>query len=578
MNFKKTASFILSVIVAVSSLNICLAEADSEVPSEDIAISEAADEYSASPISDNGLIEYALPEGNIYFHPDTGGIISSDMSITRADIPSSIEGYPVLYIGEAAFEDNLSLESVNIPEGVVRINRYAFSRCDNLKEVNIPSSVETIGFSAFYACINLNNLTLNKGIASIGEKAFWCCRSLTDLDIPDSVSYIGKGAFSACSSLTDVSIPDSVTSIDMGAFSSCTSLKSIKLPGNIASVGGDILYNCTSLTDVYIPDSVTSIDESAFDGCTSLKSIILPNNVKSIKDYAFNYCTSLRNITIPESVTYINNTAFTNCNKNLLILHVKQGSYADTWAKNNSFKVYYDIPDTTITTTENTTKSAADTTTETTTLSVVTSTTESTTKSATVSGTGSGGGGGGGGGSSSHKTTTTTTATTEATTEATTTEATTASEKHTETTTENKAISGDVKVSIGSNEIIIKNKKYKTDTAAYIQPESNSTLVPLRFVALAIAGGDIEKADSSKNINWDSAAKTATISAEGNVISFTAGSELMTINNNPQIMENGVKAEIKDSRMFIPFRALGKALGVQVDWDAESKTAIYKAK
>ena len=52
----------------------------------------------------------------------------------------------------------------------------------------------------------------------------------------------------------------------------------------------------------------------------------------------------------------------------------------------------------------------------------------------------------------------------------------------------------------------------------------------------------------------------------------------MTINNNPQIMENGVKAEIKDSRMFIPFRALGRALGVQVDWNAETKTAIYKAK
>ena len=29
-------------------------------------------------------------------------------------------------------------------------------------------------------------------------------------------------------------------------------------------------------------------------------------------------------------------------------------------------------------------------------------------------------------------------------------------------------------------------------------------------------------------------------------------------------MENGVKAEIKDSRMYIPFRALGNALGAYV--------------
>ena len=30
--------------------------------------------------------------------------------------------------------------------------------------------------------------------------------------------------------------------------------------------------------------------------------------------------------------------------------------------------------------------------------------------------------------------------------------------------------------------------------------------------------------------------------------------------------------------MFIPFRALGEALGVSVDWDANSKTAIYTVK
>jgi hypothetical protein len=28
-------------------------------------------------------------------------------------------------------------------------------------------------------------------------------------------------------------------------------------------------------------------------------------------------------------------------------------------------------------------------------------------------------------------------------------------------------------------------------------------------------------------------------------------------------------------RLFIPFRALGNALGVTVDWDAATRTAIY---
>ena len=38
----------------------------------------------------------------------------------------------------------------------------------------------------------------------------------------------------------------------------------------------------------------------------------------------------------------------------------------------------------------------------------------------------------------------------------------------------------------------------------------------------------------------------------------------MIVNGTEITMDNGVKAEITDSRKFIPFRALGQALGVAV--------------
>lgn len=50
----------------------------------------------------------------------------------------------------------------------------------------------------------------------------------------------------------------------------------------------------------------------------------------------------------------------------------------------------------------------------------------------------------------------------------------------------------------------------------------------------------------------------------------------MIVDGISTTMEYGVEAEIKDGRMFIPFRALGNALGVNVNWDANTKTAIYK--
>ena len=200
--------------------------------------------------------------------------------------------------------------------------------------------------------------------------------------------------------------------------------------------------------------------------------------------------------------------------------------------------------------------------TETTTKETVTETTTSKPNYSSPSG-----GGGGGGGGSYKKAVTTTESTTESVT----------TEKSTEATTEEKVIHNYVRVSIGSNIIDVGNKKYTIDAAPYIQPESNSTLVPLRFAAIAISGGDVEKADSSSIIDWDAVTKTATITVKGNVIKFTSGSVLMYKNNSPMVMENGVKAEIKSGRMFIPFRALGTALSVKVDWDAETKTAIYKA-
>lgn len=181
-----------------------------------------------------------------------------------------------------------------------------------------------------------------------------------------------------------------------------------------------------------------------------------------------------------------------------------------------------------------------------------------------------GGGGGGGGGSIIKETATTTATTTETTTEITTGE--TVSEATTEATTENNP---EVRISIGSNNIVVDNRTYAMDTAPYIQSSSNSTLVPLRFVAVALTGGNVDSADTSDIVSWDSAAKQAVISKDGIKAVFRAGSNIVTVNGREMAMDYGVTAEIKDNRMFIPFRAMGEILGYGVEWDANTKTAIY---
>lgn len=132
-----------------------------------------------------------------------------------------------------------------------------------------------------------------------------------------------------------------------------------------------------------------------------------------------------------------------------------------------------------------------------------------------------------------------------------------------------------VKVTIGSQEIEVNGELFTVDTTPYIQATTNSTLVPLRVVAVALNGGDIESADECSNIAFDAESKTATIIYQGKIVQFQAGSAYMVVDGTTIANDNGAVAEITDGRLYVPYRSLGTALGVPVTWDAEARTAQY---
>ncbi len=49
----------------------------------------------------------------------------------------------------------------------------------------------------------------------------------------------------------------------------------------------------------------------------------------------------------------------------------------------------------------------------------------------------------------------------------------------------------------------------------------------------------------------------------------------MTIDGANETIDNGAVAEIKCGRMYVPFKALGEALGIAVSWDNNTRTVIY---
>ena len=119
--------------------------------------------------------------------------------------------------------DALPLNLV-IPEGMTEIGNNAFKDCSSLESITIPASVTSIGDKAFWGCKSLESVTIGNSVTSIGDSAFSWCTSLASITIPASVTSIGNDAFYGCTSLASITIPASVTSIGNDAFSVYPSL------------------------------------------------------------------------------------------------------------------------------------------------------------------------------------------------------------------------------------------------------------------------------------------------------------------------------------------------------------------
>ena len=228
-------------------------------------------------------------------------------------VPDTIEGLPVVSIGDNAFRANDVVTGVTLPDSVTSIGEGAFLNCFKLTGIIIPDSVTVIGYEAFYFCPVLTSLTIGSSVTSIGGNAFWYCIGLTSITIPDSVVSIGPGAFEGCENVSSVTIGNGVISIGDSAFRDCFSLTSLTIGSSVEQIGREAFLSCTNLTRITIPDRVTSIGWAAFAECTSLASVTIPDSVTSIGWLAFSRCVNLRAITIPGSVNYIEPEAFAGC-------------------------------------------------------------------------------------------------------------------------------------------------------------------------------------------------------------------------------------------------------------------------
>ena len=275
-----------------------------------------------------------------------------DGKATTVIIPESIDGKPVVEIGEDAFYGCAKLTDIVIPDSVTTINSYAFGYCSSLTDVSIPDSVAAIGTGVFTHCDNLTSINIPETVTTMGNYIFNNCYRLTSINVasnnpnytsingvlynkrltelleypfgrkdgltvPNGVISIGTGAFMGGNNLTHVNVPESLVAMDENVFSACYMLTSINVaPDNpsYSSIDG-VLYNKSETVliqypkgrngSLTVPGSVTSISDYALASSQSLLSVNIPKSVVILPEQLFSGCDALTSISIaPDHLRY----------------------------------------------------------------------------------------------------------------------------------------------------------------------------------------------------------------------------------------------------------------------------------
>ena len=273
-------------------------------------------------------------------------------------IPGSViineVNYTVKEIGNGAFQNQTSIDTLIIQSGIETIGKNAFQFCYNMKSITLPEGVKTIGENAFQENGTWNGglkmITLPSSLDSIGNYAFYYCNNLsavvskiqTPFNISQSVFAIGSNeSYDASGNWVYTYTPSSaILYVPVGTKASYDATvgwkgmfadiiegepKEVTYDGlNYIYVEGNGNATVVGMADtekrkVIIPSAlpvgdvnynVKSIGTSAFQNRTNIDTLIIQSGIETIGKNAFQYCYNMKSITIPEGVKTIGENAF----------------------------------------------------------------------------------------------------------------------------------------------------------------------------------------------------------------------------------------------------------------------------
>lgn len=257
-------------------------------------------------------------------------------------------GYMYNYNYDSAFENNESIKSLTIGDGIVSIGDDAFRGCTNLQTVTGGKDLEQIGSYAFEGCA-IDNIDFAENVHIITDGGFNSCDNITELYFNKEI-YLREGAFAGCDGLEKVEFADNAYLY--AAFCDCNNLETVIFPEKGKSIQFDLasFFECDKLEELYISEGVTYIypghsvgnagividyklkvsedseyyllDENGvlynkdktnlvyYPALCDNKSLVLPDTVESIFANAFYNASNLESIQLSDSLKTIGKSAF----------------------------------------------------------------------------------------------------------------------------------------------------------------------------------------------------------------------------------------------------------------------------
>lgn len=296
------------------------------------------------------------------YNEDNGMSAIDEFVTGTLTVPSEVEGYRVVSIGESAFfRNNLSeiilpptilkingtafrysfeLSSITIPKDVLYIPNVAvFSECPKLREiivdddnllydsrencnaviytstnclitgcggVTIPRSVTSIAPQALLDCYGMETLFIHKDLTDIGNfggiaaEPFWGCPDLESIVVEEGNPYYASP--NNCNALIDLRNGELILGCSQTI-----------IPKEVTFISENAFFNNKKLKSITIPEGITTLLPQVFTGCENLEEVTLPSTLTTLAGNDFSQC-NLKSIHIPDGITSLNGTFWENKN------------------------------------------------------------------------------------------------------------------------------------------------------------------------------------------------------------------------------------------------------------------------